>query len=134
MSEKRINVELLGRVRDHILEDTRRFNMDRYVNVAYGTDAPHCGTIGCIAGWAVMLVEGIPEEISDSYYAGVAEDARRLLGLTYWEAENLFHVSMWPKEYKDRFLAADSIDEEAKVAADFINAIIAAGEVLISED
>ena len=50
----------------------------------------HCGTAGCIAGWAVMLKHGLSHfkiEIDD-----VAREAADWLDITNEEADNLFYL------------------------------------------
>lgn len=59
-------IELLQRVKQHVLEEPRRLNMGTWGRKAshrLGDDAPPCGTVGCIAGWCVFLSN--PEKIWD---------------------------------------------------------------------
>jgi hypothetical protein len=139
-----INVELLARVRAHILEDERRIEMSRYARRAYGRTAPPCGTTACIAGWAVILTDGLPKRITDDYYASVKPRAINLLGLSEDEADRLFFVMGWPRAFHDRYRAAERfIDEhddedekadkagesKAQIVADLIDHIIRTGKV-----
>lgn len=47
-----MNVRLLRRVAKHIVEEPRRYNQGSWCDRS--NDAP-CGTMACIAGWAVIL-------------------------------------------------------------------------------
>jgi hypothetical protein len=54
-----MNVKLLRKIQKHILEEPRRLDMDvvlvKDIDPASWRDAPPCGTVGCIAGWACAL-------------------------------------------------------------------------------
>lgn len=86
MSE--INKELLAKVRDHILEEPRRYNQGTF---GKKSEIAPCGTEACLAGWTVFLVDGV-----DITQAGasprtqlyVQQRAADLLGLT--TAERFF--------------------------------------------
>lgn len=77
-----------------------------------------CGSVGCIAGWAVHLFapEALPALPTHSFswapslsrpiqyvqvygWASLAEQARLLLGLSERTAERLFSRSCWPEAY-----------------------------------
>lgn len=109
-----INKSLLRKVRNHILEDERRFDMMRFVERRRGSEAPPCGTVGCIAGWAVMLADGIPKRITVTYYEGVGKRAAELLGLSEDESSSLFYDPCWPEPFHARYLKEKS---KARVAA-----------------
>jgi hypothetical protein len=53
----KLNVKLLRKVQQHILEEPRRATIDRWVQHVgpLDVDAPPCGTAACIAGWCVLL-------------------------------------------------------------------------------
>ncbi len=55
-----------------------------------GTKIPPCGTAGCIAGWTLVLTGQTKEDERNggSYY-----DATDVLGLTDYQAEQLFYLS-----------------------------------------
>src|ERR1700739_464311 len=54
-------VKLLRQVKDHILEEPKRLSMGSWMVIyptGFPTSAswlPACGTVGCIAGWTVLL-------------------------------------------------------------------------------
>lgn len=133
-----INKELLQKVRDHILEEPRRYNQETYFTEE--TDAP-CGTAACIAGWAVLLGQGEPSRApcpcDDSDCMGLPmwrRDAVGLLGLNQMEASVLFNASAyhWPEPFRTRFQMASAVEdavERARAAADYIDWIIANGKV-----
>jgi hypothetical protein len=132
MSESRINTELLARVRAHILEEPRRFRMERYVATPGYYDlpaeqSPPCGTVACIAGWAVAITDGLNSITGPDAYGKIEGRALELLGL---EESSLFYHTCWPDEFCDRYENARTPQERAEVAADYINHIIETGKVL----
>lgn len=115
----RINVELLNKVKRHILENPRRLNMN-YVIARKGEKEvqlhpsnfsrrwPSCGTVGCIAGWTVLLKDGMD-------FAGDAQSrAQELLGITSSQANELFYpegLLQCRATVKDARTIAKHIDE-----------------------
>lgn len=51
----KLNVKLLNRIKRHIVAEPKRYNQGNWGERITGSDAPDCGTRGCIAGWAVFL-------------------------------------------------------------------------------
>lgn len=130
-----MNVELLERVKAHILEDPRRLDMELWIqDKMYGPDSPPCGTVGCIAGWAVELTEGGAAHFRSSY---ITEEARKLLDLTFQQSGTLFHTDSWPEEFRDAYaatyknygwMAPDYRLKQAQVTAARIDHLIQTGE------
>lgn len=127
-----MNIDLLTRVRDHILEKPRRLTMGAWVQhktshtSKYLSDsgklekfAP-CGTAACIAGWACVL------ENVDTRWGGLSSDKEgsRLLGLDGLQAAKLFYVSDWPRHYRQAYVKARTMSERARIASRRINAFI----------
>lgn len=109
-----INVELLERVKAHILEEPTRFDMGDFViqgeyleNFAanFGRPIPPCGTIACIAGWAVLLSEGQTSGAGSDVQA----EAEALLGLSVEQRERLFYTSNWPKKFNEAYRDAEDV-------------------------
>ena len=102
-----MNVELLRRVEQHILEEPRRLHMEGwYYSIEdrepYSSEPP-CGTAACIAGWAQLLEAGwAPGELA---YDVVGDDStahdrgQEALDLDDAEAEALFYTSNWPEPF-----------------------------------
>jgi hypothetical protein len=94
-----INVKLLRKIQRHILEEPKRLDMECFIDrkADYVTvhEFPKCGTVGCIAAWAVTCStkEKVP-------YSKIADRARKLLGITYLQADRLFYASRWPERFK----------------------------------
>lgn len=111
--------KLLNRVIRHIRTNPKRFNM--YLWIARSGGKTPCGTVGCIAGWCTVLSldkvkkeelfkeakSSSEEELetmvmrlcgysSEDWFQDVAQS---LLGITHKEAEVLFHVEGWPKQF-----------------------------------
>jgi hypothetical protein len=66
-----VNVELLKKIKEHILEEPRRLHMDNFV-CRVPVDSPKnppCGTVACIAGWAVILSR--PEDSLESIWEDI---------------------------------------------------------------
>lgn len=128
-----MNIDLLTRVRDHILERPRRFTMGHWIQRKtehtrryVGDDgrlerfAP-CGTAACIAGWACVL-----ENDADTRFHNLSSSkrGRELLGLNAGQATELFFVSDWPRHYRQAFLKSRGMAERALIASRRINAFI----------
>lgn len=139
MSENRINTELLEKVKAHILEEPRRYNQRTFGGTS---DEAPCGTAACIAGWAAHLSGEIDLKTlrrGGSTIEGIAQAA---LGLTYTEAHILFAgdptpcfcgrptcKDAWPQPYAERYAKAETAEDRARAAADYIDHIIATGKV-----
>lgn len=142
--EKKINVELLERVKAHILEEPRRFDMSTFVARASDPSLllapdmrPACGTVACIAGWAVFLSSGLPKKITEDLYESIESHAAGLLGLGLEagdlddeeddpdgesEVSRLFYVPNWPAEFRRRYRHTENDPTaRARVAADRID-------------
>lgn len=123
-----INVELLERVKTHILEEPRRLLMQGWMLAS--KEAP-CGTVGCIAGWSLALEKGVKiaderglvyrngRRVADPHGAGM-----KVLGLTEDQADDLFYVVNWPNDMSRRYVAGDQ-NAKATVTAERIDRFIA---------
>jgi hypothetical protein len=129
-----MNVEKLRRIKEIILAEPRRLNMGDWI-AAVRTDhesAPTCGTVGCIAGWAILEETGIrfkdiESDKTKTRYASLGEWdekeiharvqlaakfgtspsasalGRAILDLTYEQADDLFYTANWPVEFKNQY-------------------------------
>lgn len=126
-----MNVELLEKVKQHILEEPRRLNM-QYVLIASST-AP-CGTVGCVAGWAMFLTGAmdkygylIPSECHRDNY----DIAMEKLGLNKQQTGKLFDFSKWnigyhwPANFENAYNNAETPEERARVTVARIDHFIA---------
>lgn len=143
-----MNIERLRQVRDKIRNSPRHFNMHQGITLAkfspmqrpvptvpVGEAFNECGTVACIAGWTVILIE--PEaQVPFSFtlsnelnWMTISERARQILGLTPQQADDLFHLSDWPANWANEFYSARSDKDRARIAArrltDFIRKEIA---------
>lgn len=140
---KGINTELLARVRDHILEEPRRYDQTTFGEAS--EDAP-CGTAACIAGWAAHLSGRVSLKKLRAPMNPVREirqTAQRALGLTDEEARVLFTgdptpcwcgdkdcaLGGWPPRFGKRYEKAKTARGRASAAAAYIDHIIATGKV-----
>ena len=115
-----MNVRLLRKVKKHILEEPRRFQMDGYVHrgrpgsmfedLGLRYKVPDCGTVACIAGWAQCL-------------SGGDSSPMEALGLHGYE-DRLFFMWNWPMNLRKRFYAAKTMRTRAKIAAERIEHFI----------
>lgn len=121
----KLNVELLLKVKTHILEEPKRLAMNIWIakdlepgqlfNVSPHHRVPACGTVGCIAGWAAQLAEpGV------KFLATRAND---LLGIRYLPYGNLFYTTRWPEKFKEPY-------NEALDKGDLETAAIVTGNVI----
>lgn len=100
---------LARRVADHIEANPSVLDMSIYVEFGRG-----CGTVGCIAGWAVLLSDGPdavklgdPYEEDDGYWVrhpatgepvSIEERAAELLGLNKMQADYWFYLPQYAVE------------------------------------
>lgn len=94
MKLPKLNVRLLKRVLHHIEVEPLRFDMRDY---AYDSDDAPCDTQACLAGWAYILDKGNTKKVRErakyinaNTCSTIHSVARRVLGLTYEEAQSLF--------------------------------------------
>lgn len=122
----KMNVKLLRKVKRHILEEPKRLDMNTFVSRRMSwrpeEERPECGTVACVAGWAVLLDridkgKGLPRRVDNSFYMRVALNAGALLGLSYEESNRLFMFSGWPKELDHAYYAATTPRQRARVTA-----------------
>jgi hypothetical protein len=124
-----LNRKLFLRIKKHILEEPKRFNMDIYIYKTTNTlsqDNPPCGTVACIAGWSNILGDNIDvKTLSFPYFIDQEVETKRL-GLKLDEdfSSSVFFVKQWPTQWKTKYDGAISIQEKAEVAADFIDYIL----------
>ncbi len=126
----RLNTELLLKIKQYILLEPRRCNMSAWMCKRdmkslwehYGQAEPPCGTVGCIAGWALMLTN---EEVYGQHLC-IAERAASALGLSYEKADRLFlPYSRWPESWRMKLIEHKiGSPEYAQVVADYIDYFI----------
>jgi hypothetical protein len=124
-----LNVKLLRKIQEHILEKPKRLVMSDWIVThldgkikTFQNDAgeitkfPKCGTAACIAGWAVVLSgeKTTPRQ-------SILDRARTLLRT---EDDKLFYTMCWRPELDAAYTAAKSARERAKVAAKQIDQYI----------
>jgi hypothetical protein len=134
-----LNVKLLRQVKKHILAEPTRLRMDTWVkkgkpgefvttlNPGYDEpmefEFPTCGTVGCIAGWTVMLNN--PDSITENQSVYMDDFARDILGIDDDLASfKLFFVDHWPIELMSEYYAAKSTDERAQIVGRVIDRYI----------
>jgi hypothetical protein len=135
-----MNVELLRKVKEHILEEPRRLIMNSWRVLANGMDKSslarkagpnsfrgdggevvefaNCGTAACISGWACIITG--QKRVRDFKSRG-----RKILDLNEHQAERLFLPDSWPNEFYRAYEHANSQKERAKIAAARIDHFIA---------
>lgn len=113
-----MNVELLEKVKQHILEEPKRLWMGDWAFKVSPTDenAPACGTVGCIAGWASLL-SNPTQPFSD--VANSADDPNvNNLDLDEDTAWRLFYVDSWPVQFVDAYdKARGDLTKRAEITA-----------------
>ncbi len=125
MSLKPKAKELLLKVREAILAEPARMRMSSWkippymqediVSLGLHAMVPPCGTVACIAGWAVELGRKNPNRIR----LGIEESASNLLGWRMGDGDcPLYFYDMWPRGLKWRLLDSKSgTPEYANVVA-----------------
>lgn len=151
-----MNVPLLRQIQQYILEDGGRINMkeglSRYAHVRtiHGhKKRPLCGTVGCLAGNALVLTSGLkprkgvilfrrilkkfnipPVSYNPSigYWGSIEDKARKILGLEFEPSARLFYPSKWPKSFRTLLeKAASGTPEYAQIVSDRVGFFIATG-------
>jgi len=127
---------LLEQVKRNILKHPTQFVMHSYFAYedSIGNTPGGCGTAACIAGWTVHLwkgkatleeTSGIVEDTSSPFGASSTfQVARKALGLTTEQADNLFRVMNWPAQFRCDLKLAPTAGMAAKVAAKRIDHFI----------
>lgn len=103
-----MNVRLLRRIQRIILKRPKQIRMRTW----FSSDPKvgHCGTTGCIAGWAVTLDEfgkpmpllGLEKFGSGPFYAPFR--ARKVLNLTKAQSDRLFFSEQWPDQFLEKII------------------------------
>jgi hypothetical protein len=107
-----MNKPLLRKVAKRIKEHPETYNQHEW-----------CGTQCCIAGNAVWVHDGNLSNLRTS-----STRAKKVLKISYEQAENLFYSGNWPEPFKTKFLDAETQEDEAQVAHDRIMHLIKTGE------
>lgn len=68
------------------------------------SELPPCGTMGCLAGWAVLQA-GLDENSRSVRYQGFPKIAAKLLGLDASQSDRLFLFSYWPLRFHEALAA-----------------------------
>lgn len=107
---------LLRRVCKRVLEEPRRVDMSSWVSKNHFDGGPPCGTVGCIAGWAIMdrwskkkltkLTDGDVLEMQ----VGAARNFAKLIGVDPWSPlfKSLVYVESWPEPFRSRYVRAEA--------------------------
>lgn len=137
-----MNVKLLQAIKKHILAEPKRLDMGNWgFKRDKANDGPACGTVGCIAGWAVLLTHpsliGRKEDFTpaklkkfSNAMGNAEEDAPGLLKINIGTADRLFYVDRWPEPFRQDYLDAESGGDRkamAKATAARIDSLISMG-------
>lgn len=127
-----MNIPLLLKVKQAILEHPNRFDMNWFIgpNMNWFIGPTHCETTACIGGWSVAIAkyEADLELANIKIYSGdlsCREQAQIELGLTHDQAEKLFHVENWPEEFQELYYNTEGEKGVAQLAVDYIDYFIA---------
>lgn len=130
-----MNVKLLQKVKQAILDHPKQFEMDRWFqdSLRFGLKgynvkpAGGCGTAACIGGWAQHLSFGkstLAETKLKTFYE-IAPDAYKLLKLSSDTGQRLFVQGEWPTPFRTDYIKAKTPLQRAKAAAARIDHFIA---------
>jgi hypothetical protein len=120
-----MNTELLKKIKKYIKRYPERLDMKYIVQTPLGsndyveswkqlqgvngiTSENACGTVACIAGWAIALSDKRVSKTShylDSAHVdfNLLEGARIALGLDDLESRSLFDPDAWPAQFRERY-------------------------------
>lgn len=139
-----LNREIIIQIMNQIKAEPALFNMRKWCRTtermrrdAYHSDTVRlrelderniCGTTFCIAGYAVVLSQGMSEDKFAWDSAKWMQTGANAIGITEIQARKLFWLSGWPKQFKERFWATDygltSTRDEAQAAIDLLQAVL----------
>lgn len=118
--------DLLRRIRDIVLEEPKRLDMDRWVTMFRGSTlgaiddrrvdkhGPACGTVGCIAGWGAVLLRQAGANVSDLRdWAGGCQ-MRRALGLWDYSNREGLHTDLFVYNPSPEFNEKDRRDRRGR--------------------
>lgn len=105
----KMNKQLLLKVAALIKAEPRKLDMSVIISrdMRQLENPPPCGTVGCIAGWA-MRVSG--KRTTDALLR-----SPELLGIDYDQAQRLFFVENWPERFRIGYSAATTPKARARV-------------------
>src|SRR5882672_4453118 len=115
----KMNIKLLEKVKAAILAEPRRINMDHWLTKKIDTDQdvwldakpkhsePPCGTVGCIAGWTVVLAKRQREVKRRGAAVGDVFAIETIAGevLDLASSRALFYPNSWPEQFRLRLVA-----------------------------
>lgn len=122
-SRARNAYDLLTAIRHVILREPRRYNQGNWLERTpkgkkLASYEPSCGTVGCIAGWAIVLTRKRGEDGSfDSF--NVARLAQKLLGLSPSQADRLFNGGAASGNPQTKDHAIEGVKHIAEFQQDF---------------
>lgn len=128
-----MKTQLLRRVKDAILEEPKRLEMETWVAVGHiGKGAPPCGTVACVAGWVAILARSDSERTPiaraaqsvASAHQGTRWTAMQALNIGSCQANSLFYVAKWPAKYAKQYYRAKTARGRALVTGRRIDAFI----------
>lgn len=112
----KLNVGLFNLIKAAITKEPKRMNMCQFADYAtyrfFASERPACNTVGCIAGWGIILESGKPESKFQTLVEPIRElskerksvvnRAAKLLGINKAQAEDLFFLNSWPIKFNRR--------------------------------
>lgn len=122
-----MNVPLLRKVQAAILEEPKRLDMGSW---AYRTDhvdnGPKCGTVACIAGWAIILNKTDKPARFSLFVHDSSDTCDIAMGLLGLKDDNLFFEDYWPAKFFEPLLVMRPGSRGyAQVVSDYIDHFIA---------
>lgn len=111
----KMNVRLLRRIKREITAEPKRMNMVTWAARpgVHGDAAPACGTVGCIAGWGIILSSKkrkpqfktlIPSirRTADLWGNQIDKRGAKAFGISLTESKRLFYTSNWPEAFQSK--------------------------------
>lgn len=99
----KINIPLLRKIQRAITKEPLRVDMLMSLthdksDLACLRQMPKCGTVGCIAGWAVVYSG---QDKKNLWLGSVLRIGQKVLWLDHSQAQRLFWPSNWPQKFMD---------------------------------
>lgn len=141
MKKTKPNVPLLRQIMRLWKAQPKRLRMDEFLrlDVSKEWDAPPCGTVGCIAGWAAVLKEkmnlGKGATLATAALAArnthcnssMDYPGQKALNLTDKQTDRLFFLGEWPRKYRKAYDDANTAKDRVRATCARINHFIRTG-------
>ncbi len=87
---------------DPLIVAMSQFSFSKLDRINYHLQEPACGTVGCIAGWAVAMDLPKSTDLLKMSQTEISDMALKILDLGEAQENLLFYASYWPEPFKSQ--------------------------------